>query len=51
MKIVLLGSGSIFVTLSGSSQNLKIFEENFGNNSASINSKLVKNVVNKVPFG
>ena len=53
MRIVLLGSGSIFVNLSGSSPNLKIFEANYGlrgNNLASINSKLMKNVVNKVPF-
>ena len=29
MRIVLLGSGSIFVNLSGSSPNLKIFEANY----------------------
>ena len=53
MGIVLLGSGSIFVNLSGSSPNLKIFEANYeqlGNNLASINKKLMKNGVSKVLF-
>ena len=30
MRIILLGSGSSFVNLSGSSPNLKIFEANYG---------------------
>ena len=53
MRIVLLGSGSIFVNLSGSSPNLKIFEAHYGlwgNIVASINSRLMKNGVNKVLF-
>ena len=53
MRIVLLGSGSIIVNMSGSSPNLKTFEAIYGlrgNNLASINSKLMKNGINKVPF-
>ena len=45
MGIVLLGSGSIFPNLSGSSPNLKIFEANYelwGNDLASVNSRLMK---------
>ena len=49
----MLGSGSISVNISDSSQNLKEFEANYGvwgNNLASINSKLRKNGINKILF-